>query len=222
VREEEPRLRAKTRIPRQQRSIDTRRRILEAAEALFSEEGFHATNTKRIAARAGVAVGSLYAYFRDKKQILLAVLEEHNRSIAKRITLVEPDPGVSADKEGILGGLIREILDAHHVDPGLHREITMLSRTDPDVRHILEKHEEQQRAMAAHYLAAWQEHVSIDDPEAAAFVIFSAIESVVHALVLQETDLDWDRLTRQLTTMISRYLFAGPVNRPIDRGDADN
>ena len=212
-------MRAKTRIPRQQRGIDTRRRVLDAAKALFSEEGFHATNTKRIAARAGVAVGSLYAYFRDKKQILLAVLEEHNRSIAERITLVVPDPGVAADKEGILSGLVREILAAHDVDPGLHREITMLSQTDPDVRHILEKHEEQQRAMVARYLAAWRDHVSIDDPEAAAFVIFSAIESVVHALVMQETDIDRDRLTRALTAMISRYLFAlrgpGKVPTPI-------
>jgi AcrR family transcriptional regulator len=205
---------SKTRTPRQKRSIGTRDRIIEAARVLFADEGFHATNTKRIAARAKVAIGSFYAYFQDKKEVFLAVLEEYNRAIAERITFLLPDPHGLADKEEILSGLIKEILDAHNLDPGLHREIALLAQTDPDVKRIMEKQESEQRALTVRYLAAWRDHISVEDLEAAAFVVFGAVESVAHALALRQTDLDSRRLTRELTAMICRYLFPAGTYKP--------
>jgi DNA-binding transcriptional regulator YbjK len=47
----------KTRIPRQNRSVQTRDKIIIAALELFSEKGFHSTNSKEITARAGVSIG---------------------------------------------------------------------------------------------------------------------------------------------------------------------
>ena len=41
-------------------------RILAAALELYAERGFHATQTPDIAERAGMSVGGLYRYFRDK------------------------------------------------------------------------------------------------------------------------------------------------------------
>ena len=58
-----------TRIPRQERSIGKKLQITEAGLKLFSEKGYHNTNTKEIAAEAGVSVGTFYAYFEDKNQL---------------------------------------------------------------------------------------------------------------------------------------------------------
>ncbi len=204
----------KTRTPHQKRSIGTRMRIVEAARVIFAEEGFHATNTKRIAARANVAIGSFYAYFQDKKEVFLAVLEEYNRAIAERITFLLPDPHIPADKEEILSGLIKEIIDAHYHDPGLHHEITLLAQTDPDVRRIVEKQESEQKALAVRYLVVWRDHISVEDLEAAAFVVFGAVESVAHALALGQTNLDSKRLRKELTAMICRYLFLAGTYKP--------
>ena len=49
---------------------ETRDRILEAAMSLFADMGFHATTTDAVAAEAGVAVGTIYNYFRSKEEIL--------------------------------------------------------------------------------------------------------------------------------------------------------
>ena len=49
--------------------------ILEAAEQLFTEEGFHASTTRKIAARAGVSEGTLFNYFGSKNELLLAILD---------------------------------------------------------------------------------------------------------------------------------------------------
>lgn len=54
---------------------DSRARILDAAQALFAEEGYDATPTSRIAERAGVYKGLVFHYFSRKIDILLALVE---------------------------------------------------------------------------------------------------------------------------------------------------
>jgi AcrR family transcriptional regulator len=54
--------------------IDTKERILDAAERLFSENGYSATSLRRIMNEAGVNVASIHYYFRAKESLLEAVL----------------------------------------------------------------------------------------------------------------------------------------------------
>lgn len=49
--------------------------IIDAAVQLFTEEGFHASSTRKIAARAGVSEGTLFNYFGSKNDLLLAILD---------------------------------------------------------------------------------------------------------------------------------------------------
>ncbi|MFD0771710.1 TetR/AcrR family transcriptional regulator [Bacillus sp. CGMCC 1.60114] len=49
-------------------------RILEAAVDMFSEKGYSATSTSEIAKRAGVAEGTIFRYYKTKKDLLLAVV----------------------------------------------------------------------------------------------------------------------------------------------------
>lgn len=53
----------------------TRRRILDAALHLISERGYNGATTAEIARRAGVAEGTIYRYFRDKKELFVACVE---------------------------------------------------------------------------------------------------------------------------------------------------
>jgi AcrR family transcriptional regulator len=52
------------------------RRIIETAIELADQGGFQAVNIRDVAERAGVALGTLYARFRSKEDILLAALED--------------------------------------------------------------------------------------------------------------------------------------------------
>ena len=58
---------------------ETNLRILEAALALFREEGFDKTTMRDIAAKAGVATGAAYYYYPSKDAI---VMEFYQRSFA--------------------------------------------------------------------------------------------------------------------------------------------
>ena len=59
--------------PVQERGEATKNRLLDQALELFSRKGYHATTSKEIAAAAGLATGSFYRYFRDKKAVFLGV-----------------------------------------------------------------------------------------------------------------------------------------------------
>ena len=60
---------------RARRAERTRRRILDAATQLFVERGYHATTIDSIAERADVAVETVYSRFRNKPNLLQAILE---------------------------------------------------------------------------------------------------------------------------------------------------
>ncbi len=60
-------LRAKNRI-------DRNSRIVEAASDLFRKEGYEGARIEEIAARAEVSVGTIYNYYRNKGDILVAIV----------------------------------------------------------------------------------------------------------------------------------------------------
>jgi AcrR family transcriptional regulator len=65
------------RTPLQQRSSQRRALILAAAAELADELGYDDVTTSDIARRAGVAVGSLYRFFEDKRAVFRALSLRH-------------------------------------------------------------------------------------------------------------------------------------------------
>ena len=60
----------------QQRTEETRSRLLRAAEKIFFRDGFEAAKLEDIAARAGYTRGAFYANFESKEDLFLAMLEK--------------------------------------------------------------------------------------------------------------------------------------------------
>jgi AcrR family transcriptional regulator len=59
-------------------------RIRNAAQALFIEKGFEETTTREIALRAGVAIGTLFLYASDKRDLLLLLFDEELNKLSDR------------------------------------------------------------------------------------------------------------------------------------------
>lgn len=79
---------------REERAMETRRRITAAAQALFAEHGFVGTTVANIAERAGVAVPTVYATFGSKGAIVRALLEqmEHDADSAGWVQRIAQAP----------------------------------------------------------------------------------------------------------------------------------
>jgi len=58
------------------RRLETRRRLLEAARALFVKRGYHATRPQDIAREANVGAGTFYTHFSDKADAFRAFTED--------------------------------------------------------------------------------------------------------------------------------------------------
>jgi AcrR family transcriptional regulator len=69
-------------LPARQRRKEARpQELLSAALELFVEKGFAATRSEEVAARAGVAKGTLYLYYPSKEELLKAVVRENLSSL---------------------------------------------------------------------------------------------------------------------------------------------
>ncbi|WSF95045.1 TetR/AcrR family transcriptional regulator [Nocardia vinacea] len=74
------------RRPTQERARATREHILDAAAQLFGERGIANTSTNRIAAEAGVSIGTVYRYFADRSVIVEELLRRLLENVERRFT----------------------------------------------------------------------------------------------------------------------------------------
>lgn len=74
---------------RDAKKLEKERRIRQAAAELFSERGYEGTTTRDIAARAGIATGTLFLYVRDKDEALALVFHDRVESmLADRVRTI--------------------------------------------------------------------------------------------------------------------------------------
>ena len=203
-----------TRTPQQARSIKKRRSLMNAAVRLFDQNGFDGTNAKAIAAEAGVSVGTFYAYFKDKKNILMDILAEHTGEIDRSV-FGELE---KAAREGATGReIMRLAVKAGHAThtqpPGVLRMLLAMRYTDADMRRFQEAEDRAFLRRLTALLDSLRPRLRVTDTEAAAFVMAAAFEEVMHSAIVFEQDIERERLFEALTDMGATYLFIDPDAR---------
>jgi AcrR family transcriptional regulator len=172
------------RQPVQERSRETVTAIIEAAAQVFERYGYAAGTTNRIAARAGVSVGSLYQYFPNKEAILLSLTERHMDDGQRRLAplarafATKPPPL----QEG-LERLVTTIVELHADSPRLHRVLFEECPRPP----ALQERITAAQALAVDVIASWlsaRAEVSATDTKLAAEMVVQVVEGVAHGLVI--------------------------------------
>jgi AcrR family transcriptional regulator len=120
----------------------TRQKLLRAALELYTAEGYHGTTTPAIAARAGVAEGTIYRHFSGKEHLLNEVYRAAQRWAAAIVTEPhppgDPPPARIADRLQRIG---RRLLEGAERDPAAARMLFAFR----DERHLDEKSREAAR-----------------------------------------------------------------------------
>lgn len=101
--------------PTRQRRKEARpQELLDAALELFAEKGFAATRSEEVAARAGVAKGTLYLYYPSKEELLKAVISQRlSEEIAAGAEAVQQFTGSASDLlTQVLTGWWRHVFDS--------------------------------------------------------------------------------------------------------------
>lgn len=121
--------------PRAARTRATRRRIVDAAAELFIGQGYAGTTLEQVAARAGVAVQTVYFHFGNKRTLLkeavdiaavgddepVALLDrdwlDHARAESGQRRLLEHWVGLGRQIQDRIGPIMRVVRDAAATDP---------------------------------------------------------------------------------------------------------
>jgi AcrR family transcriptional regulator len=126
------------RAPVQRRSRERVQRILDAAAELIVRDGVTALSTRTIAERAGVPVASLYQYFADRDEILLALVErdaaEMDVAVVEAVGALE-----TVSVRTIVTATMRAFLTIYHQRPAFV-VIYWRGRTNPVVHDFCRAH----------------------------------------------------------------------------------
>jgi len=191
--------------PKQQRSAETRQRILDASARVFARHGYAAGTTNRIAEAAGLSIGSLYQYFPNKDSILAELMTDHANAGVAVIQELLGAEGLPPDLDGKLRLFVHATVLNHHDRPALHRVLfEEAPRPAPLVRRL--RAAEQWVVAAAEQLLADDPEVAVADTAMAARLVVTAIESLVHRYFASGQPDDVDRFEAELVAMLSRYL----------------
>lgn len=113
--------------PRQQ---DRRARMLDAAASLLVDRSYDEIQIRDVAARSGVALGTLYRYFPSKEQLFAHVLLQWSASFDERVRAARPG---RSDEENLRLAL-RRVARSFERYPHHFQLITVLEvSTDPAV-----------------------------------------------------------------------------------------
>ncbi|EKQ56824.1 MULTISPECIES: TetR/AcrR family transcriptional regulator [unclassified Clostridium] len=140
----------KTRIPTQKRALEKYEKILEAAYKLFNEKGYYNTTTADISKEANVATGSVYAYFEDKKEIYIKVIERLNQKFdypTHTFWLEHVDKqldNLEVAKE-IFKVFIKLMLKHHDFSKTFHDEMEALMLLDEDIAAVRKEYDKKRR-----------------------------------------------------------------------------
>ncbi len=193
-------------LPRQARSRETRRKILEGAAACLVERGYGGTSTTEIVRRAGVSQGALFKHFPSKRALLGAAAEHLFVSL---IAQYERSSAELEERSGRarLDAALR-LLRCAFSEPGMQAvlELSVVARTNSDLRMTIEPVLREQggrlRRLARSLFAAEAE--GADDSGGFVDLVLDAMQgAAVGALVLP----DAEREARVLET-IERWASA--------------
>lgn len=92
-------------------SMIKRQSVMEAAEQAFLSEGYDAVSMDDIAANAGVAKQTLYAYFGSKQALFLELVTSMTTEAGNRVHADSPVIGLASEVEAALNDLLRRQLN---------------------------------------------------------------------------------------------------------------
>jgi len=192
----------------QERSRATVDALVAATARVLVREGFARASTNRIAEVAGVSVGSLYQYFPGKEALVAAVIDRHNLEIMQvvRRTLTEV---ASLPAEKAIRRLVSVAIEAHRIDPKLHRVLAEQIPRTGRFEHA-EAFNREAYALFRAYLENRRDELCMVDLEMATFVCANSIEAVAHTAVLHHPEMLADeavaKLVDETTRLIVGYL----------------
>lgn len=176
-----------------------RQQILDAAKTLFARHGFQATTTDAVASEAGVAVGTIYNYFRNKDDLLSAIFREALDQRLAYWQALAADPSPLARILGFIGHHFRDIA----ADPRLG--VILVHCHASAVAGVQEFQGDLRRSLTEALREAVARREVECDPDLTAVVLLGTVEALVREGVRREGRVEdfFSRATAQISQLLN-------------------
>ena len=181
----------------------TRQKLLESAERIFAEVGYHEASIVKITEAAGVGQGTFYLYFASKKEVFDEVVLDLNVRVRHAMTEAAANGTTRAEQELLGFGAFFRFTADH---PALYRIIRQAEFVSPEMLHL---HYER---LTSGYVAGLRQameagEIADGDPELLAWALMGIGELVGMRWILWNgrTELPADVL-EELGRIITRAL----------------
>ena len=188
--------------PRQARSKATVEAIVQAGARVLSEAGWAGFTTNRVAALAGVSIGSLYQYFPDKGSLVDAVRRRH---LDDCLLVMRGASTEGLSPAEFAAALVRNIVAAHSINPGLHRVLLDEAPSSERYRDPDSDFEIEYLANYARAVAAYRKRPRDARDDLSARVLSDAIDGVIHNAARRGAIAD-RAMQAELIRMVGLYL----------------
>lgn len=198
------------RTPRQARSRQLKEKIKDTALNLFCEKGYYNVTTNEIAKMAGISIGSLYSYFKDKDTIFLEILEQYHERFQVVFNEIQSEMNAKVfeeDKKLWIRTLLERLIELHLSMKELNRELKSLYYVKPEVTSIMDKQEKKVIDSTLSYLMLHKDVIKVDDIESTAIIVVDFISSTVDRIVFGNTECDKDRILNTSVNAIYKFLM---------------
>jgi AcrR family transcriptional regulator len=193
------------------RDINRRKRVQDLTNAgllLFLERGIEAVTIDDVAREAGMAKGNFYRYFRDKADLVEAVIEPVAGTTREAVQACDDqlrqadsrDEAVSAYVE--LGNRLVGALAMHPDAMCLYLQerrapATTARQAIADLATDLDR-----RAMTLSQVAVDRQLVAVSDPRVSAVAVLGAVEALALASVRNQIQMDPVKTTKSLISIV--------------------
>ena len=195
--------RRKAQQERARQTVDT---LLEAAARVLLDRGYASATTNRIAARAGVSIGTLYEYFANKEELFRALIGRELDAIVRAVESVPRQPNDPLDET--LGRVIGAAMGAMHYGPELVRRLEQVPQAS--FRTQLASARARVVQLVRQILECHRDELQVADLELAAFLIVSAAEGIGSNATREQFGAP---LAAELAALVRVYLTADRAPR---------
>jgi len=193
------------RQPRQPRAQCKAARIVQAARVCFNRDGFAKTTMARIAHAARVSVGTAYAYFRNKEDLLATVLSAHVEELLRPAEAMIADAAPRASLRATLRALLQQSSAVQDAYPGLHRVFHERIIQDARLQEMVAGFRARSRTVIRQ-LFALHGYRRLHDPDAVAEVALGLLEYCTHIGTLHQSPISRAKACAIAADMLDTFL----------------
>ncbi len=191
---------------------EVREKILEAAETLFSREGYYDTSMDQIVAKSGLSKGAIYGYFGSKEDLFLALQDrELSSALARMKAAFAPSDSAKSKLQKAAEIAFASLVGKSREECRMQLEFGVAA---PRIKSLMRRQDDRYKVVHGLVAEIVKEGVEMGefkedlDVDTTASILIAVVDGLALHWATTTRDFDWQQLQDQVSTIVLYGLLA--------------